>query len=312
MAKRNRNFSSGEPTFLKHSFQTESSQTGYKQLKYEDTATLAADEVSHDYPPGNISSTVLGTVSGTVTTTPTNPFLSSYNKLNGHSYRNGPNSYISNSITSSSAQLANQLTPGVMGIAGTGNGHYAANISGVTLSPNLSGKQHTATRTSGHIQASPTQLANDSQFVQLLSTPLPLPKASPSSSGPLTTTTCSNLACNSIRELLSSLALMCILSLLMAFLALFFLQKSNPLSLLNEESTSFSANISKPQQRIQPLSSFNQRLVSNTKEYMRVFQISICLSTLTIALDLCCLFVCCIQFLSIVKLIKTPFGKKRY
>ncbi|KAI2808409.1 hypothetical protein BLOT_006351 [Blomia tropicalis] len=56
---------------------------------------------------------------------------------------------------------------------------------------------------------------------------------------------------------------------------------------------------------------FNQRLVTNVREYQRVFQISVCLSTLTIALDLCCLFVCCIQFLSIVKLIKTPFGKRR-
>nr|XP_027203603.1 protein kinase 4-like isoform X2 [Dermatophagoides pteronyssinus] len=89
---------------------------------------------------------------------------------------------------------------------------------------------------------------------------------------------------NGIGELLASLALMCILSLLMAFLALSFIQRSYSISQLS---------------------------AANAKEYVKVFQISVSLSTLTIALDLCCLFVCCIQFLSIIKLLKTPFGVRR-
>ncbi len=110
-----------------------------------------------------------------------------------------------------------------------------------------------------------------------------------------------------IHEMLASLALMCLLSLLMAFLALFFLQRTCPIVALPEDSNSDSN-----QKLNRNLNAINQmRIVTNTKEYVRVFQISVSLSTLTISLDLCCLFVCCIQFLSAVKLLKTPFGKKR-
>jgi hypothetical protein len=110
-----------------------------------------------------------------------------------------------------------------------------------------------------------------------------------------------------IHEMLASLALMCLLSLLMAFLALFFLQRTCPIVALPEDSNSDSN-----QKVNRNLNAINQmRIVTNTKEYVRVFQISVSLSTLTISLDLCCLFVCCIQFLSAVKLLKTPFGKKR-
>ncbi|KAH9401303.1 hypothetical protein TYRP_002901 [Tyrophagus putrescentiae] len=143
-----------------------------------------------------------------------------------------------------------------------------------------------------------------------------------------------------LRENLASLALMCILSLLTAFLALFFLQRSCPLTLGFAEAfagdppanhtrltsvgkTAHSLVVSPGASSSSSSSSsvtpnFNQRLsTSNTganrNEYLRVFQISVCLSTLTIALNLCCLFVCAIQFLSIVKLLKvtTPFGVRR-
>ena len=108
-----------------------------------------------------------------------------------------------------------------------------------------------------------------------------------------------------LNEMLASLALMCLLSLLMAFLALFFLQRTCPISGLTDDS--HADNNSKVNRN-----SNQMRIVSNTKEYVRVFQISVSLSTLTISLDLCCLFVCCIQFLSAVKLLKTRFGRKRY
>ncbi|RWS08948.1 hypothetical protein B4U79_12218 [Dinothrombium tinctorium] len=109
-----------------------------------------------------------------------------------------------------------------------------------------------------------------------------------------------------IHEMLASLALMCLLSLLMAFLALFFLQRTGPIFALPEEKSNESS--SKGDRNVN-LS--RTRIIDNGREYIRVFQISVSLSTLTISLNLCCLFVCCIQFLSAIKLLKTPQGKRR-
>lgn len=108
---------------------------------------------------------------------------------------------------------------------------------------------------------------------------------------------------------LSSLAFMCLLSLLMAFLALLFLQRTAPSVNVSEDfidsqkvtrTTSHGIGVSQT------------RILVNAREYVRVSQISIALITLTISLNLCCLFVCCIQFLSAVKLLKTPQGSQRY
>ncbi|KAI1301662.1 Nuclear receptor 2C2-associated protein [Halotydeus destructor] len=115
---------------------------------------------------------------------------------------------------------------------------------------------------------------------------------------------------NGIHEMLASLALMCLLSLLMAFLALFFLQRTGPsVSLTGDEGSNLlDSKLNKNNLN----SAISQtRIVLNAKEYAKVYQISVALSTLTISLNLCCLFVCCIQFLSAVKLLKTPQGKKR-
>lgn len=147
-----------------------------------------------------------------------------------------------------------------------------------------------------------------------------------------------------IHEMLASLALMCLLSLLMAFLALFFLQKTGPILTIPDDLKTISdladaipptsglpaspASKSKdmpssssmhpppPPRSHRSPNSVNtilsqSRIVVNSREYVRVFQISVSLSTLTISLNLCCLFVCCIQFLSAVKLLKTPQGARR-
>lgn len=122
---------------------------------------------------------------------------------------------------------------------------------------------------------------------------------------------------NGISEMLSSLALMCLLSLLMAFLALFFLQRTGPIITIPEDlkpnelplSPGTNSPLTKDKSTVNVFS--QSRIVVNTREYVRVFQISVSLSTLTISLNLCCLFVCCIQFLSAVKLLKTPQGTKR-
>jgi len=110
-----------------------------------------------------------------------------------------------------------------------------------------------------------------------------------------------------IHEMLASLALMCLLSLLMAFLALFFLQRTGPILSLAEFNRSAENHL---KEKTWGVISHSKLMVS-AKEYVRVFQVSVSLSTLTISLNLCCLFVCCIQFLSAVKLLKTFQGRKR-
>ncbi|XP_076355495.1 uncharacterized protein LOC143249472 isoform X2 [Tachypleus tridentatus] len=82
-------------------------------------------------------------------------------------------------------------------------------------------------------------------------------------------------------QTLASLALVCLLSLLMSFLATLFLDK---------------------------LGSFTYDFldgVIRTNEYILVYQVSVALSTLTISLNVCCVFICCLQFLFTIKLLKT-------
>ena len=110
---------------------------------------------------------------------------------------------------------------------------------------------------------------------------------------------------NGIYQMLASLALLCVLSLLMSFLALFFLQKLGPMMSVV--------------QTLEPIDKLKttvtkappKKIVVTSEEYMTVYQVSVALSTLTISLDLCCLFVCCIQFLFAIKLLKTPQGDER-
>uniref|UniRef100_A0A2L2YLM3 Uncharacterized protein n=1 Tax=Parasteatoda tepidariorum TaxID=114398 RepID=A0A2L2YLM3_PARTP len=112
-----------------------------------------------------------------------------------------------------------------------------------------------------------------------------------------------------IYQMLASLALLCILSLLMSFLALFFLQKLGPMMSAvqtieppTERPSLKSAAVTKVPPR---------KIIVTSEEYMTVYQVSVALSTLTISLDLCCLFVCCIQFLFAIKLLKAPQGDER-
>lgn len=111
---------------------------------------------------------------------------------------------------------------------------------------------------------------------------------------------------NGIYQMLASLALLCVLSLLMSFLALFFLQKLGPMMSVVQtlEPTDKTLKTSVP--KAPP-----KKIVVTSEEYMTVYQVSVALSTLTISLDLCCLFVCCIQFLFAIKLLKTPQGDER-
>ncbi|XP_064474992.1 uncharacterized protein LOC135389011 [Ornithodoros turicata] len=114
----------------------------------------------------------------------------------------------------------------------------------------------------------------------------------------------------SVYQLLASLALLCVLSLLMAFLALFFLQRVGPLQPWMGPGTGANGNSGESWQQQQQQQN-RRRAVVTVDEYQTVYQVSVAMSTLTISLNLCCLFVCCIQFLFTIKLLKTPNGEQR-
>ncbi|OAD55181.1 hypothetical protein WN48_05198 [Eufriesea mexicana] len=84
------------------------------------------------------------------------------------------------------------------------------------------------------------------------------------------------------KETLTSLGLLCLVSLLLALLSLIFLLKISPLTVT-------------PSSLISP------------EEYRIVYEVTLALCALALSLNLCCLLVCAIQFLFTVKLVKTSY-----
>ncbi|CAH1158800.1 unnamed protein product [Phyllotreta striolata] len=95
-----------------------------------------------------------------------------------------------------------------------------------------------------------------------------------------------------IKEMLVSLGLLCLVSLLLALLSLIFLLKISPVT----------AN------DIRELLRSEQLTVITAEEYVVVYEVTLALCALTLSLNLCCLLVCAIQFLFAVKLVKSPHG----
>ncbi|XP_066600253.1 uncharacterized protein [Prorops nasuta] len=89
-----------------------------------------------------------------------------------------------------------------------------------------------------------------------------------------------------VRETLTSLGLLCLVSLLLALLSLIFLLKISPLTVT-------------PSTLISP------------EEYTIVYDVTLALCALALSLNLCCLLVCAIQFLFTVKLVKTSYQGHR-
>ncbi|KAH8387869.1 hypothetical protein KR093_009940 [Drosophila rubida] len=87
------------------------------------------------------------------------------------------------------------------------------------------------------------------------------------------------------REVLTSLGLLCLVSLLLALLSLIFLLKISPNS------------------REEALSRINN---SNNEDFIIVYDVTLALCALSLSLNLCCLLVCAIQFLFAVKLLRSP------
>ncbi|XP_057654368.1 uncharacterized protein LOC130892774 isoform X1 [Diorhabda carinulata] len=95
-----------------------------------------------------------------------------------------------------------------------------------------------------------------------------------------------------IKEMLVSLGLLCLVSLLLALLSLIFLLKISPVT-TND---------------VRELLRSEQLTVITAEEYVVVYEVTLALCALTLSLNLCCLLVCAIQFLFAVKLVKSPHG----
>lgn len=87
------------------------------------------------------------------------------------------------------------------------------------------------------------------------------------------------------REALTSLGLLCLVSLLLALLSLIFLLKISP------------GGREPPPPPPGPISS---------EDYIIVYDVTLALCALSLSLNLCCLLVCAIQFLFAVKLVRAP------
>lgn len=333
MAKRARNLATGsehhtfatqhKPSF--HAGETGSSSqsnTSYKHCKYgDDTATLvAADATDSTGTDSNGTPPKIQSLSACALTMGrhlSNGYAPQHNQqtrvphLMGSSNHHPSSHFLDH--TSHAYPVRQIQSATVMPTSG----HYAANLAAGPTSKKslLDLPAHPMSSTSMGHQASHTQPAPHGQHQSsLAATDSPTMSAVQRRAdqiSPSLRSLCSVNDLHGLRELLSSLALMCILSLLTSFLALFFLQRSCPISLLSEDS-SLVRNASRRLASGQSAPPFNHRIAANAKEYMRVYQISVSLSTLTLCFDLCCLFVCCIQFLSIVKLMKNPLNRRRY
>ncbi|EDW66313.2 uncharacterized protein Dvir_GJ15621 [Drosophila virilis] len=85
------------------------------------------------------------------------------------------------------------------------------------------------------------------------------------------------------REVLTSLGLLCLVSLLLALLSLMFLLKISP----NSREDALTRSIS-------------------SEDFIIVYDVTLALCALSLSLNLCCLLVCAIQFLFAVKLLRSP------
>lgn len=87
-----------------------------------------------------------------------------------------------------------------------------------------------------------------------------------------------------VKEMLTFLGLLCLVSLLLAMLSHIFLLKMSPLSVT-------------PSSLISP------------EEYTIVYEVTLGLCALALSLNLCCLMVCAIQFLFAMKLVKSSYNQ---
>lgn len=98
-----------------------------------------------------------------------------------------------------------------------------------------------------------------------------------------------------VKEMLTSLGLLCLISLLLALLSLMFLLKITPVS----------------SGEVKDFLRTEQLTLISPEEYVVVYEITLALCSLTLSLNLCCLLVCAVQFLFAVKLVKASENGER-
>ena len=97
-----------------------------------------------------------------------------------------------------------------------------------------------------------------------------------------------------VKRMLCCLGLLCLSSLLLAILASIFLLKVTPLDV-----DEFSHLIS------------GYRRAVDAHQYIKLYEVTVALSALSVCLNLCCLLVCAIQFVLCIKLSKPPGNDDR-
>ena len=95
-----------------------------------------------------------------------------------------------------------------------------------------------------------------------------------------------------VRVAITSLGLLCLVSLLLALLSLVFLLRITPSS--SEAGKNY------------------QFEFLSQDDFTSLYEVTLALSALTLVLNLCCLVVCAIQFLFAIKLVKSSHGRQRY
>ncbi|KAI5696618.1 hypothetical protein M8J75_015563 [Diaphorina citri] len=94
---------------------------------------------------------------------------------------------------------------------------------------------------------------------------------------------------NGVKEMLTSLGLLCVISLLLALLSLIFLLKISPVTA----------------GEVKDVLRTEQLTLISPEEYVVVYEVTLALCALSLSLNLCCLLVCTVQFLFSVKLAKS-------
>lgn len=255
---------------------------GYKQLKYsDDIAGLLQTHLDDSQGGQNSSSSTLPTISGTLGQSPQyHPAATlSQKQQSAHQLQHQHHPAQRYFYQPTSGHSA----PGLGAIHQqhhhhTHGGHYSTNLAQATTAATTGSRSKSfAGRVFSDFINSTTGSARQSEHLkrsspaEITGSPTSGPPSPPSASDDsLLPPPCSEAVCVGIRELLASLGLMCILSLLMAFLALFFLHKSCPVPNFVEETTvqTLSANNSSKTYRTFNSNSYSnpsapQRLVSN-------------------------------------------------
>lgn len=100
---------------------------------------------------------------------------------------------------------------------------------------------------------------------------------------------------NGVKEILTSLGLLCLISLLLALLSLIFLLKISPVTAAD----------------MKDLLRAEQFTIISPDEYVTVYEVTLALCALSLSLNLCCLLVCSVQFLFAVKLTRSSINGDR-